>query len=215
MEHFGEKLKHLHVILVLYLTLESVYLVHIQTFVVAAGEVQMLWIHHLEGEEQQHDLKRERTAIDEIAVEKIRVVLGRISKLVKYMEQIVVLAVCVAANVDVRALRYRNIDERRQRVKLLLEVDEYPKHELLVQLLLSLQMLSNLERVVMCKRPRRSRPIVALLYHDIVYMQLVGYWLLGGLVAVDRLFESFSLYLLVSGLEFLERVTITWLELPY
>ena len=86
--------------------LESVYLVHIQTFVVAAGEVQMLWIHHLcirgshkrlplhglqceegtgrntqhlEGEEQQHDLKRERTAIDEIAVEKIRVVLGRIS----------------------------------------------------------------------------------------------------------------------------------------
>ena len=35
----------------------------------------------------------------------------------------------------------RNIDERRQRVKLLLEVDEYPKHELLVQLLLSLQML--------------------------------------------------------------------------
>jgi hypothetical protein len=32
-------------------------------------------------------------------------------------------------------------------------------------------------------------------HHDIVYMQLVGYWLLGGLVAVDRLFESFSLYL--------------------
>lgn len=30
----------------------------------------------------------------------------KITKLVKYMEQIVVLAVCVAANVDVRALRY-------------------------------------------------------------------------------------------------------------
>lgn len=66
--------------------------------------MEVVRVQRLEGEKQQHNLDREGATVDKVAVEKVRVVLRRVTKGVENVEQIVKLTVRVAAHVYVAAL---------------------------------------------------------------------------------------------------------------
>ena len=75
---------------------------------------------YLEHEERQDDLDRERAAVDEVAVEEIRVRDGRQAVDREDIHQVVELAVHVAADGDVALLRRaaRRLGRRRRLVDL-------------------------------------------------------------------------------------------------
>ena len=56
--------------------------------------------------------EREWAAVDEVAVEEVGVVLGGVAERLENVEQVVVLAVRVAAHVDVAPLGHGHVDER-------------------------------------------------------------------------------------------------------
>eukprot|EP00966_Prymnesium_polylepis_P324405 7380451-Prymnesium_polylepis.2 len=89
----------------------------------AAREVEVVGVEDLEGEEQQHDLEREGAAVDKVAVEEVGAALRRVAKRLEDVEQVVVLAVRVAADVAGGALGDGHVDERRQLLQLRLERD--------------------------------------------------------------------------------------------
>ena len=66
-----EDLIHGLTILGLDLTLESVHLVHVVCLVVASGQVHVVWVQNLEGQQRKDNLHRERAPVHKVSIEQL------------------------------------------------------------------------------------------------------------------------------------------------
>ena len=73
----GEEIHHVGRVLGFHFALESVHFVHVFGLVVAPAHEEVVRVEQLEGEEREDALDREGAAVDEVAVEQVRVVFGR------------------------------------------------------------------------------------------------------------------------------------------
>jgi hypothetical protein len=88
------------------------YLIHVLRFVIASSHVNAVWIVDLPRNQCQHDLNGERTSIDEITIEQIRILSTRDSIEFEDIQQIIVLtmditAYCQLLITDTRILKLR------------------------------------------------------------------------------------------------------------
>ena len=73
----GEEVHHVGRVLGFHLPFKAVHLVHVLGLVIATAHEEVVRVEQLEGEEREDALDREGAAVDEVAVEQVRVVLGR------------------------------------------------------------------------------------------------------------------------------------------
>lgn len=73
LEEVSEKFHSLTVILVNDFTFETVHLVHVFGFVVTSGEMHNIGVVNLPSNESEDTFNGERTSVDEITIEEIRI----------------------------------------------------------------------------------------------------------------------------------------------
>lgn len=74
--HLREHIGHLRRVFGDHLTGEAVHLVHVDRFVIAARQKEVIGIQQLEAEQREYAFDGERAAIDKVSVEQIRIVFG-------------------------------------------------------------------------------------------------------------------------------------------
>eukprot|EP00967_Tisochrysis_lutea_P159054 scaffold327848_cov57-Tisochrysis_lutea.AAC.1 len=84
----------------------------------------MAGVQRLESEQEEHDLHREGTTINKIAVKEVWIFFGWIAEGVKDIEQVVKLAVRITADVNVMTFWHGDINERGQRLEDLLDFQQ-------------------------------------------------------------------------------------------
>mmetsp|Transcript_7086 Transcript_7086/g.28992 ORF Transcript_7086/g.28992 Transcript_7086/m.28992 type:complete len:285 (-) Transcript_7086:162-1016(-) len=112
LEHAREEVRHLVAVLVSRLPIEAVYSVHVFGLVVAAREVHGCRVRALPRQQRDDALAREAAAVHEVAVEEVGILHGRQAVELPDVEQVVVLAVHVAAHGEVVALLDGDVHHR-------------------------------------------------------------------------------------------------------
>lgn len=111
-EKIAEEIVGLSIVLVLDFSLESVDFVQILTFVVAARHEKVLRVRNFCSQQRDDDFARERSSVDEVAVEQVNVLLWRLTVEIENIHEIIVLTVDISAYCDFFIIRDFNADHR-------------------------------------------------------------------------------------------------------
>eukprot|EP01136_Pigoraptor_vietnamica_P006125 Opistho-1_new@38660 len=212
-EHFVENRDHLLVVLVLCLAVEAVHLVHVVALVVPAVHEEVVRVEQLEGEEREDALDGERAAVHKVAVEHVRVFPGRHSVELENVEQVVKLAVNVAANRKLAVLGERHVDERREAHHQLARFEENLEGILAVKLLLLAVVLKELRHEFDRHVLAEMGAVVVGLHHHRIHFGHVNNRLL--VVGGNGLLKGDALDNLLALLELQVRVVVVGSELHH
>mmetsp|Transcript_15838 Transcript_15838/g.45451 ORF Transcript_15838/g.45451 Transcript_15838/m.45451 type:complete len:226 (+) Transcript_15838:3362-4039(+) len=104
LKNLEEEVENLIVILGLHLALEAVDAVHVLRFMIPPEKIYAFGVRYFKEKVGQDDLDGERSPINEVAIEQVRVVPGRVAVHLKDVDYIVKLAVRVATDCNTRSI---------------------------------------------------------------------------------------------------------------
>jgi hypothetical protein len=144
LEHLTKQIIDLLVVFVLYLSFETIEFIKILGFVIASAHEEVVGIEHLPSHQSHNHLHWETTSVDEVSIEKIRILFAWDSINLENIKEIVVLSVYVSADCNNFFVSYRDVYKGRLILENLSALFNEHTHEFFMQGLLLFLVLQKL-----------------------------------------------------------------------